>query len=186
VPSDLSAEQLNALRTIVRWAKEFLTHPHPDLGRRGPVCPWVRGALARGTFWLALHEGAGIDQAGAIEVMNRYRDLHAALCAGPGDTMKTIVVLFPDIPREQAPEVIDEVQRILKPGFVARGLMVGQFHPDCPEPGLRNPRFRPLQAPVPLLVVRSMVAGDRPFLAHDRRFLCQYEQRFADVAQRAA
>jgi hypothetical protein len=70
-------------------------------------------------------------------------------------------VLFPDISREQAPSVIDELQRRLEPGFVARGLMIGAFHPGSSRPGLRNPDFRPFRAPVPLLVVRALVAADR-------------------------
>ena len=52
----------------------------------------------------------------------------------------------------------------LKTAFVTRGLMIGQFHPRCDEPGLWNNDFRPLQAPRPLLAIRQMVSSDLPFL----------------------
>ena len=44
---------LAALRAVADWIKAFVVNPHPDLGRPGPVCPFVPEALARGTLWLA-------------------------------------------------------------------------------------------------------------------------------------
>jgi len=72
------------------------------------------------------------------------------------------------------------VQQELKPEFVAKGIMIGQFHPYCLESGLWNQNFRPLQAPVPLLAIRYMVLTDFPFLRKDERFISSYVKIFGE------
>ena len=42
---------LAALRTVADWIKNFIARPHKDLGRAGPVCPFVPGALERKALW---------------------------------------------------------------------------------------------------------------------------------------
>jgi len=49
----LAESDLNALRAVEDWIKAFVSMPHKDLGRTGPVCPFVPGALDRKTLWLA-------------------------------------------------------------------------------------------------------------------------------------
>jgi hypothetical protein len=43
----------DALRAVAAWITDFVARPHEDLGRQGPVCPFVPAALARHTLWLA-------------------------------------------------------------------------------------------------------------------------------------
>ena len=43
----LAKSDLAALRTVADWIKSFVIRPHKDLGREGPVCPFVPGALER-------------------------------------------------------------------------------------------------------------------------------------------
>ena len=38
---ELAQSDLNALRTVADWTKTFVAKPHRDLGRAGPVCPFV-------------------------------------------------------------------------------------------------------------------------------------------------
>src|SRR6185295_8338718 len=42
-----------ALAAIAEWIRTFVVMPHKDLGRAGPVCPFVPGARERRTLWLA-------------------------------------------------------------------------------------------------------------------------------------
>ncbi len=72
------------------------------------------------------------------------------------------------------------VQAKLKNDFVARGLMLGQFHPHCDEPGLWNDDFRPLRSPVPLLGIRHMVPTDFPFWKNDKTLFARYLERFRE------
>jgi hypothetical protein len=43
----LAESDLNALHTIADWIKTFVARPHKDLGRTGPVCPFVPVASER-------------------------------------------------------------------------------------------------------------------------------------------
>ena len=82
-------------------------------------------------------------------------------------------------PRLTEYAALDALQARIKPDFVKVGLIVGQFHPRCMEPGLWNSGFRPLQASVPLLVIRHMVSSDFPFLSNTPGFRGAYLKRFA-------
>ena len=39
--SKLAEGDLNALHAVADWIKIFVAKPHKDLGRAGPVCPFV-------------------------------------------------------------------------------------------------------------------------------------------------
>ena len=48
--SELAQSDLDALRTVAEWIKSFIVRPHQDLGRAGPVCPFVPESLPRKTL----------------------------------------------------------------------------------------------------------------------------------------
>ena len=67
--------------------------------------------------------------------------------------------------------MIDAVQQDLKPTFVKRGLMIGEFHRFNNVTGLRSDRFYPLRMLQSCLVIRNMVPSDTAFLKHSSEFL---------------
>ena len=165
------------------WARSYLSRPHPELGRPGPVCPFVPSALRSQLVYVAVQPGVPGDAEAVAGAVLGYRDWFAELepSTGPQAELKTILILFPDLPAAAMPELIDRTQSALKPAFVPNGLMIGEFHPTPPEqPGLWNPDFRPLRSPVPLLAIRQMVPSDLPFLADDREYLTAYLRQFGD------
>ncbi len=179
----LVAEHGETLRTVVDWAREYLCSGHVDLGRRGHVCPFAKTALDGGTFYLSVHTGIPERVEDVAEILMGYRDWFEELCTV--DTRRaanhTVLVAFPDLTGDHVRRVIDGTQAILKPDYVARGLMIGEFHDGPPEAGgLWNPDFRPLRSPVPLLAIRNMVPTDFPFLRHDPEFTAIYLGRFGD------
>ncbi len=97
---------------------------------------------------------------------------------------KTITVLFPAVRPEDAPDVIDGLHRELKPDYVRDGFMIGEFHPVCPSPGLHNRDFRPLQAPVPMLVIRHITKWDAPFMTGSNAYIAAYLAHFGDEGRR--
>ena len=180
-PSPLDARDRSDLQEILQWGRDFLCQGHPDLGRSGAVCPYVPPALDKNLLWLASHRG--LNSRSAIrQVIRGYRDWFVELepTTWPAARFKAFIVVFPAVTPGDAPDVIDVVQRELKPQFVARGLMLGEFHPDCPSPGVRNPSFRPLRSPLPLLVIRHMLPMDFLFLDGEARFVTAYLDRFAN------
>ena len=172
------------VQAIFDWARSYLSRPHPELGRPGPMCPYVPSALRSQLMWVAVQPGVPEDPAAVATSVGAYRQWFAELepRTGPEAEMRTLLVLFPDLPRAAVPDLIDGTQATLKPDFVADGLMIGQFHPTPPDqPGLWNPDFRPLHSPVPLLAMRAMVPSDLPFLVDDRDLFASYVRRFGEA-----
>jgi hypothetical protein len=183
-PHPVAAGAVDQLRAVVRWAREYLCRPHPELGRRGPVCPFVQASLERGIFYLAVLRGAEFDPQDLEPLLVRYRSWFRRLepVAGPGAQFKTILLVFPDLSTEAAAVVVDATQERLKPRYVADGLMIGEFHGGPPpKAGLWNPDFRPLRSPLPLLAIRHMVATDFAFLAGERDLVAAYLEQFGQV-----
>ena len=175
---------------ILRWSEEFLVSSHPDLGRTGPVCPYTAPSLRKDLYYLGVpvDDGTGLDLPALVAQLPSW---HARLSAGlPEDSQAQqveqaiakkpdVLVVLPHLDHADSTE-LDELQHKAKDEFVANGLMLGQFHPTCPEPGLWSRTFRPLRSPVPLLAVRQLLVFDLPFLESEPH-LAQYLGRFADT-----
>jgi hypothetical protein len=83
---------------------------------------------------------------------------------------RTIIVGFPNADDSAGHAALKRLQAQLKLYSFLRGLMIGRFHPQSEDPGLWNPHFRPLRAPLPMLAIRHMVENDAPFaLRHQVR-----------------
>jgi hypothetical protein len=168
------------LKNVLSWSREFLSNPHPDLGREGAVCPYTQPSLERNLFWMTVYPGAHPTMDEVRTVVMAYCEwfLELVPLTGRDAQYKTILILFPDLAPDLAPGIIDIIQATLKPEFIPKGLMIGQFHAVCEEPGLRNPHFRPLRTTVPLLAIRHMVPTDFPFLAKKPEWIAAYLQTF--------
>ena len=42
-----------AVRQVVAWIRDYLCKPHPELGRDGPVCPFVPASISKRLLFLA-------------------------------------------------------------------------------------------------------------------------------------
>jgi len=169
----------HTLDTVLGWAHEYLVKPHPDLGRKGPVCPFTQGSLDRGLFYLAVYRGQPSGPDEVSQALMHYRDWFLELDSAETSRFRTVLVLFPDIVRPEARTLIETSQQALKADYVRRGLMIGEFHDGPPDkPGLWNDDFRPLYSPVPLLAIRKLVPTDFPFLSGDRNFVEAYLANF--------
>lgn len=173
-------ESKAALQTLVHWVRDFLCKPHHQLGRGGNVCPYTAPAMKRYALWFTAITEPNISKEDLLATVNFYREWFLELEPTEKDLaiFKSIIIAFPNVKRAEAPEFIDATQASLKVDFVKNGLMLGQFHESCPEPGLHNSKFRPLQSPVPLLAIRNMVRTDIPFLAHDEELMKHYYRLF--------
>lgn len=174
------AGAIEPLRLVAAWARSYLCQPHPQLGRSGPVCPYTPSSLQSGLFFLTFLRGSEL-RAGDISArLLAYRDwfLELAPREGGESLLKTILLLLPDLRAADVPRLIEGTQSLLRADYVARGLMLGEFHAGPPsKPGLWNPDFRPLYSPVPMLVIRHMVPTDFAFLRDDLRLLGFYLAR---------
>ena len=176
-PADPLAPYQDRMR---EWATNYLAAPHPELGRDGSVCPFTATSISKAMFWVGCVDSSDLTaeeiEITAAGMVNEFRRLPPT--TGPDTLLKTILILFPAVTDYS---MIDEVQRRLKGEYVAKGLMLGQFHPGCEEPGIRNASFRPLRSPVALLAIRHMVNSDFPFLAPKDEWVEDYLKKFASA-----
>ena len=149
------------------FLRNFLAMPHHMLGRSGPVCPYMPTSLRKNITYLAVvRTGPAVQASDVVAVVQPFAQRFGTLppVAGALASFKAVVLVFPDIPLAEAPALIDGVQAALKPEFVQRGLMIGEFHMNNNASSLSNPEFYPLRTPVPTIAIRHMVTGDIAFL----------------------
>jgi hypothetical protein len=164
------------IKVITNWVRNYLCKPHSKLGRAGPVCPFTAPAVKLGQIWAAVAPKTidTIDSLAEISLEAKSFFQNAPINETEPKYYKAAMILFPHLNTQQGHAIIESTQRLLKPVFVADGLMFGQFYQGCPEPGLLNPIFRPLVSPIPLLAIRYMVAQDIAFLQHDPSLMEYY------------
>src|SRR5687767_7205278 len=109
--SELAEGDLDALHAVADWIDAYVVKPHKDLGRAGPVCPFVPGSLERKALWLAPERIAHRDVPDVVELLNGYKRLFLDAEPADGDDAiyKVIVVVFTDLPADRAQAVFDGV-----------------------------------------------------------------------------
>jgi hypothetical protein len=185
---ELAERDLDALHAVADWIKTFVVRPHEDLGRAGPVCPFVPGALERKILWLAPERIADRDMPDVIELMNGYQSLFLDAQPADGDdaSYKVIVVVFSDLSADRAQGVFDEVlQRLAAPSYVEDGIVFGPFYEGHEGTALYNSNFRPFGSPVPFLFVRQGVISDWKFFLDNQDWLNLWARRFGESAVHA-
>ena len=178
---DVPAQDVEAVRTALEWAREFLAAPHEGLGRKGPVCPYIKHAFDEHLVHAISRPETSCTDPGLHEAVSAARHTFTALqqeAPRGREHLVSVLVVLPRIDRSSAVE-LEDLHRALKDEFVAEGLMIGQFHPRCQARGLWSAQFRPLQSPVPLLAIREMISSDLPFLVGTAQHADVYFERYA-------
>lgn len=186
--SELAGGDLDALRAVAGWIEAFVARAHDDLGRAGPVCPFVPGALERKTLWLAPERIAHKGVTEVVELVDGYKRLFLDVEPTDGDATeyKVIVVVFADLPADRAKGLFDAVlQQIAVPSYVDDGIVFGPFYQGNEGAAIYNSGFRPFQSPVPFLFVRQGVVDDWKFFLDDDEWLEHWAHRFGESAANA-
>jgi hypothetical protein len=185
---ELAESDLDALRAVADWIKAFVVEPHKDLGRAGPVCPFVPGSLERRTLWLAAEQIADRGVPEVVELMNGYRRLLLDTRPIDGDDVSydVIVVVFTDLPADRAQGVFDDVlDHLAVRSYVEDGILFGPYYEGNQGTAIYNSSFRPFQSPVPFLFVRHGVTGDWKFFLDDEDWLDLWARRYGESAVQA-
>jgi|KBSMisStaDraftv2_1062788.scaffolds.fasta_scaffold91862_1 hypothetical protein len=184
----LAEGDLNALHAVADWIKTFVVRPHKDLGRGGPVCPFVPGALERKTLWLAPEQIADRSLPDVVQLINGYKSLFLGTQPTEGDdaNYKVIVVVFTDLSADRAQGVFDDVlQHLAVPSYVEDGILYGPFYEGNKGTAIYNSSFRPFQSPVPFLFVRHGVVSDWKFFLDNEKWLNLWARRYGESAVQA-
>src|SRR3712207_6794520 len=164
--SELAESDRAALHAVADWIKTYVIKPHKDLGRAGPVCPFVPVSLERKALWLAPEQIADRKVPDVVELMDGYRRLLRDARSTDGDDAdyKVIVVVFTDLPADRAQGVFSDVlQHLAAPSYAEDGTVFGPFHPGHQGTAIYNSSFRPFRSPVPFMFVRQGVVSDWKF-----------------------
>lgn len=168
-----------AIGRLLNWVETYLMKGHPDLGRTGAVCPFTRQAGKIDTVRLAISHVDAADEETAFRLIRRcFRELEAIPCKPGMRHFRTVIVGFPDCDSPEGVAMLRRVQARHKFYSLARARMIGMMHAGSEAPGLWNPDFRPLRAPLPVLAIRHLVENDAPFAARHPLLLVAYLARF--------
>jgi hypothetical protein len=174
--SALAQSELDALRAVSDWIKSFVARPHEDLGRSGPVCPFVPGALERKALWLAPEQIADRTARDVVGLVEDYkgRFLSAQPVDGNDANYKSVVVVFTDLAADRAKGLLDDVlEQLGARSYVEEGLVLGAFYASNEGTAIYNSSFRPFTSPVPFLLMRLAVIGDWKFFLDDEDASCR-------------
>lgn len=168
-----------ALSTLLGWVESYLMSAHADLGRTGAVCPFTRQAAKLDTARLAISDARPEDEENAFALIRRsFAELDAIPSRPAMQHFRTVIIGFPACASPAGIAMLQRVQNRHKFYSLRRNRMIGLMHLDSDAPGLWNPDFRPLRAPLPVLAIRHMVEHDAPFAARHPLLLAPYLTRF--------
>jgi uncharacterized protein DUF6875 len=108
----LTATTVSDASQLMDWIQDYICKPHPDLGRKGPVCPFVPPSLRRDQLFMTFHYEVDGHSPHEIECLIRhYAQLFLETKADSTDS--TLLVLLPKIPADRQP-VMDRVHAEVK------------------------------------------------------------------------
>jgi hypothetical protein len=155
------------------WIERFIMQPHPDLGRKGAVCPFARPAHEARAIHLCAMDVGEMSFDVFIDVMMRLRsffDRVARNMSGRSDLLS--LCIFPrNLRAESYYKFIDCAHSMLKPFYMQAGLMLGEFHPLSTVRGVHSENICPMRSDVPIFVIRSIALHDILFIDSQSRTL---------------
>lgn len=151
-------EDLDSLRIILAWLRSFLAKSNPQLGRAGPVCPKILGALGHDVPFMKVVRFLQPPSADQLEaVVGQFQDDFDALEPSDGASRQymSTALIFPDLSDAEI-DLVKYVRRKMKTGFLRTMKMVALCDPSDMSPGMHNPGFYPYQSPIPVLAARRL------------------------------
>ena len=177
----LTPSRIRWASEMMRWMSEYLAQPHPELGRKGPVCPFVTRTAAVDRYLIALHDEV------RAPVRSLIRDIVLSHAEGlkqnfpetdPDGAFTGLLVVFPSLPEADA-SVLDRLQDEMKTFLMSHDTMLAACHAQSEKPAINNPAFAAFRSPLPCFIVRHMDVRDIVFLGHNQAAFARYHRRFA-------
>jgi len=148
------------------WIKQFIMQPHPDLGRKGQVCPFAQPAHEAGAIYFCALDVGEMNFDVFIDVMMQLPSFFARVARTmPRHTELLSLCIFPiNLRPESYYKFIDCAHSILKPFYMNAGSMLGEFHPLSAVRGAHSKNIFPMRSDVPIFVIRAISPHDILFI----------------------
>lgn len=176
--------EIEALQALMKWTHDFIMKPHPQLGRTGAVCPFVKPALRQANVYLTVcRPNQPVTANTLVEDVLPFRDVFLNLpgAGQPEARLHTLMIALPDLTDETASRIMEPVHQALKTELLPDKILIGQFYPSCPVPATWNKSFFPLQSPVPMFVLRYLIETDWRFLAGHPEWESAYREYYPET-----
>ena len=164
--SDESTKRI--FKSGLDWIANFIMIHHPELGRRGAVCPFVGPSHCEGSLLFCSWDVKKLSFEIFLSVLKSLSSLYQRLSPGMFRTRRfSICIFLSGLKEDQYSKYIDEAHSVVKPVFMDAGLMIGEFHPLSVTEGVHSETFRPMRSSQPAFVVRYMTLHDAMFIDRD-------------------
>jgi hypothetical protein len=175
----VSLSRVGEIDAVHAWVRDYLGRPHPELGRKGPICPFAANALQDDGLWVAFDERIDGKSTWRLRrAIMRYADAYASRArASERPELTALLVIFPRLTREGY-VALDDLHAELKTMLMTGDVMVSALHPESTRPAVWNSRFHVLRAPFAGVAFRTMDVRDIVFVAQNRIAFAHYAARF--------
>ncbi len=159
-----TADEARTLGEVSGWIRDYLMSANPDLGRVGAVCPYTPRAAKLDTIRVGVSDAAP-DETRRIEseMGQIFRTFDAIESPPKASYFRTVITAYPNCIQPEGIAALQRAKRSYRFKAIFGGRMTALFYAGAEEPGLWNKDFRPLRSPIPLLIIREMVAEDAVF-----------------------
>lgn len=181
----LASGDREALLKVANWIRTFVIQPNKQLGREGPVCPFVPVSIQHKALWLAAERSAGLNTPQLIQLIQSYQQrlLSAQPLDGEGGAHRSTVVVFTDLPAANAKAFFEgALQQIGLPSYADHGFVMGPFYEGNEGTAVYNANFRPFTSPVPMFLMRLAVISDWKFFLNNDDFFRVWKRRYGEAA----
>jgi len=177
----VSGQAAKAVQGCTHWMEDYLGQPHPQLGRNGEICPYIKAALRKDHVSYRCYDA--VTTISAREIADVFLRECVALerLVDPADAdadLTAVCVLFPRMAPADFPNMA-AAHQLAKGALMSRGIMLAVFYPGYEKQALYNPDFKLYQSPYPVAALRPMAIRDIAFLEYNREAFAEYRRRFA-------
>jgi hypothetical protein len=168
-------------REVIEWMEEYIAAPHPDLGRKGAICPFVQKAMQLDRLLLAFHDEIDGSSRVALRALllsyaKRLKERYPPEL--PDNILASYVIVFPNVPDERLP-VLGRVHDEVKSHLMRHDVMAAVFYRGSSKGAARNARFALYgNVALPSIVLRHMDVRDIVFLGYNRVAFDRYRRRY--------
>ncbi|MEQ1783408.1 MAG: DUF6875 domain-containing protein [Hyphomonadaceae bacterium] len=169
----------DALSTLISWVRSYPVSAHDALGRAGPVCPFTERARGQGTLRFSISTAGSHEEKKAFTLIRRgFKDLNEIPAAARLKELRAVIIGFPNCNNPEGIAMLQRVDKRHKYYGLVRMRTIGFMHPLSDTGGIWNPAFKPMLAPMPVMIIRCVVEQDAPFIAHHRLSMAPYILRY--------